>query len=74
MSDWRTKYDERTGKSRPVTDLLTRQAEEAYERYERGVKALYRGDGTKLYADAEHAERENALKAARDRELDEAWS
>ncbi len=53
MSSWRTRYDERTGRSHPDTDLLKCRAEELQERYEAGMRALLRGDGTRRYSDAE---------------------
>ena len=49
---------------------LKARAEKAFSAYEAGVQALKRSDGTKRYSEQEHKERERALVAARNEELD----
>jgi hypothetical protein len=39
------------------------QMDRAVERYEKATAELYRSDGTKLYSDEEHAERERAIRS-----------
>lgn len=49
---------------------LKAQAEAARDRFEEGKEALYRPDGEKLYADAEHEERLRSLRSERNEALD----
>ncbi len=48
---------------------LKSRAEKAVADYEAGIEKLHRPDGTRRYSEAEHKERENALRAARNTEL-----
>ena len=49
---------------------LKSRAEKAVADYEAGMEKLHRPDGTRRYSDAEHKERESALRSARNSELD----
>lgn len=51
-------------------DLRVR-AEAAVEAFEAGSRSLHRPDGSRLYSDGEHADRESALKRERDAVLAE---
>src|SRR5438045_111366 len=53
-------------------DNLTRRAESAQSEYERGYAQLFRDSEKKerFYSDAEHAQRELALRTERTRKLD----
>ena len=49
---------------------LKARAEKAVATYEAGIEKLHRPDGTRHYSEAEHKERESALRTARNTELD----
>ena len=55
----------------PALRELKAKAEAAQSAFEEGEKALYRGDGAKIYGDAEHEERLSALRAERNQVLSE---
>ena len=52
-------------------EYLRQRAHAVRDRFEEGRSALYRADGTQVYADAEHNERLAALRATRDAALRE---
>src|SRR5438270_3732025 len=52
-------------------DTLKSRAEAAQAHYEQGHAELFRPDGSRSFSDAEHDERENALRTERHRTLTE---